>query len=48
MEEAGGRECKGSRVEDAADQTRWREGVRTITEGMRCIQPPSMMKKITD
>ena len=34
MEEAGGRECEGSRVED---RMRWRKGVRVIAEGMRCI-----------
>ena len=36
MEEAGGRECEESRVkiEEAADRTRWREGVRAIAEEM--------------
>ena len=31
----------GLKTEEAADRTRWREGVRAIAEGMRCIQPPS-------
>ena len=26
----------GLKIEEAADQTRWREGVRAIAEGMRC------------
>ena len=27
----------GLQVEEAANQTRWRQGVRAIAEGMRCI-----------
>ena len=33
------------KIEEAADQTRWREGVRAIAEGMRCIRPPSVMRR---
>ena len=29
----------GMEVEEVANRPRWREGVRTIAEGMRCIQP---------
>ena len=29
----------------AADGTGWREGVRAIAEGMRCIRPPSDTRK---
>ena len=29
----------GLKIEEAADQTRWREGVRAIAEGIRCIRP---------
>ena len=35
----------GLKIEEAADQTRWREGVRAIAEGMRCIRPPSVTRK---
>ena len=35
----------GLKVEEAADRTRWREGVRAIMEGMRCIRPPLVMRK---
>ena len=38
----------GLRIEEAADRTRWREGVRAIAEGMRCIRPPSVTKKKTN
>ena len=31
----------GLKIEEAGDQTRWREGARAIAEGMRCIRPPS-------
>ena len=31
----------GLNIEEAADRTRWREGVTAIAEGMRCIRPPS-------
>ena len=30
----------GLKIEEAGDQTRWREGMRTIEEGMRCIRRP--------
>ena len=30
----------GLKIEEAGDQTRWRKGMRTIEEGMRCIRPP--------
>ena len=29
----------GLKIEEAAYRTRWREGVRVIAEGMRCIRP---------
>ena len=35
----------GLKIEEAADRTRWREGVRAIAEGMRCIRPPSVTRK---
>ena len=35
----------GLKIEAAADRTRRREGVRAIAEGMRCIRPPSVMRK---
>ena len=28
----------GLKIEEAGDRTRWREGVRVIAEGMRCIR----------
>ena len=38
----------GLKIEKAADRTRWREGVRAIAEGMRCIRPPSVTRKEPD
>ena len=38
----------GLKIEEAVDRTRWREGVRAIAEGMRCIWPPSEMRKKTN
>ena len=35
----------GLRVEEATDRARWREGLRAIAEGMRCIRPPSDTRK---
>ena len=35
----------GLKIEEAADRTKWREGVRAIAEGMRCIRPPSVTRK---
>ena len=35
----------GLKIEDAADRTRWREGVRAIAEGMRCVRSPSVTRK---
>ena len=35
----------GLKIEEAADRTRCREGVRAIAEGMRCIRPPSVTRK---
>ena len=35
----------GLRVEEATDRARWREGVRAIAEGMRCIRPPLDTRK---
>ena len=33
------------KIEEAADRTRWRGGMRAITEGMRRIRPPLVTKK---
>ena len=38
----------GLKIEEAVDRTRWREGVRAIAEGMRCIRPPSVERKKPD
>ena len=35
----------GLKIEEAADRTTWREGVKAIAEGMRCIRPPSVTRK---
>ena len=35
----------GLKIEEVADRTRWREGVRAIAEGMRCIWPLPVMRK---
>ena len=35
----------GLKIEGAADQTSWREGVRVIVEEMRYIRPPSVARK---
>ena len=45
MKEADGREFEESLVED---RTRWKEGVRAIAKGMRCIWLPLMTRKETD
>ena len=34
----------GLKIDEAADRTRWREGVRAIADGMRCIQPLSVKR----
>ena len=38
----------GLKIEEAADRTRWREEVRAIAEGMRCIRPSSVTRKKTN
>ena len=38
----------GLKIEEAADQRRWRKGVRATAEGMRCIPPPSVTRKKPD
>ena len=38
----------GLKIEEAADRTRWREGVRAIAEGMKCIRPPSGTRRKPD
>ena len=38
----------GLKIEEAGDRTRWRECVRAITEGMRCIRPSSVTRKEPD
>ena len=35
----------GLEVEEAANWTRWKKGVRAIDERMRCIRPPSVTRK---
>ena len=35
----------GLKIEEAAFRTRWREGVRAIAEGKRCIRPPSVTRR---
>ena len=35
----------GFKIEETGDRTRWKEGVRAIAEGMRCIRPPSGTRK---
>ena len=35
----------GLKIEEAGNQTRWREGVRAIAEGMRCIRPSLVTRK---
>ena len=35
----------GLKIEEAADGTRWREGVRAVAEGMMCIRPPLVTRK---
>ena len=35
----------GLRAEEATDRARWREGVKAIAEGMRCIRSPSDTRK---
>ena len=49
-EEAGGRECEESRVEDRGScrSNETEEGVRAIAEGMRCIRPPSVTRRKPD
>ena len=38
----------GLKIEEAADRTRWREGVRAIAVGMTCIRPPSITRRKPD
>ena len=38
----------GLKIEEAGDGTRWREDVRAIAEGMRCIRPPSGTRRKPD
>ena len=35
----------GLKIEEAADRTTWREGVRAIAEGMTCTRPPIVTGK---
>ena len=35
----------GLKIAEATDQTKWREGVRAIAEGMRCIRSSSVTRK---
>ena len=49
MEEAGVSVKEvGLKTEEDADRTRWREGVRAIAEGMRCIRPSTGTRKKPD
>ena len=46
MEEVGGRAKKiGLKIKEAADRTKWREGVGAIAERMKCIRPPSVTRE---
>ena len=37
----------GLKIEEAADRMRWKEGVRAIAEGVRCVRPVlGMWKKL--
>ena len=38
----------GLKIEEAVDQTRWRESVRAIAERMKGIRPLSVTRKKTD
>ena len=38
----------GLKIKEAADRARWREGVRAIAEGIRCIRSPSVTLEKTD
>ena len=38
----------GSKIEEAADRTRWRKSARAIAERMRCVRPPSVTMKEPD
>ena len=38
----------GLKIEEAADRTKWKEDVRAIAEGIRCIRPLSVTKKKTN
>ena len=38
----------GLKIEEAADRTRWREGVRAIAEGMKVYPVPSVTRKKSD
>ena len=38
----------GFKMEEAADRTRWKEGMKAIVKGMRCIQPPLGTRKKPD
>ena len=35
----------GLKIEEAGDRTKWREGVRAIMQGMKCIRPPSVTRR---
>ena len=38
----------GLKIEEAGDRTKWREGVRAMAEGMRCIRSPSGTRRKPD
>ena len=38
----------GLKIEEAGNRTKWREGVRAIAEGMRCIRPPLVTRRKPD
>ena len=38
----------GLKIEEASNRSRWREGVRAIAEGMKCIRPHSVTRKEPD
>ena len=36
----------GLKIEEAGDRTRWKEGVRAIAEGIKCIRPTLGTRRI--
>ena len=38
----------GLKIEEVADRTRWRKGVKDIAKGIRCIRSPLVPRKEPD